>query len=101
MRDFPETVGGPMGPWYQKVNAAIAKVTRGKTVPEVLEILGEPDETIKVPDDDRRQDSDSPIDPRYPEVILVYRDPYRKRIKYRFDISKGRVIGFTKARYAA
>jgi len=61
MKGFPEHVEGPMGPWYQKVNAAVAKVTRGKTVPQIREILGEPDETIEVPDDDRRQDADSPL----------------------------------------
>ncbi len=101
MKGFPKHVEGPMGPWYQRVNAAVAKVTRGKTVPQIRDILGEPDETIEVPDDDRRQDADSPVDPRYPELILVYYDPYRKRIRYKFDISNGRVIGFTKARYAA
>ncbi len=101
MKGFPEVVEGPMGPWYQKVNAAVAKVKRGKAMREVLEILGEPDETIKVSDDDRREDADSPIDPRNPELILVYRDPYRKRIKYRFGISNGRVITLSKARYAA
>ncbi len=101
MKGFPEHVDGPMGPWYQKVNAAIGRAKAAKTVAEIREILGEPDDTIGVPDNDRRQDANSPIDPRYPAVILVYRDPYRKRVEYRFDVSNGRVIGFSKTSYAA
>jgi hypothetical protein len=101
MKGLPERVEGPMGRWYQKVNALIAKAKAAKTVAEVREILGDPDETIDVPNEDRRQDKNSPIDPRYPGLILVYRDPYRKRIKYRFDVSNGRIIGFSKAMYAA
>lgn len=86
-----------MGPWYQKVNAAIAQAKLAQTEAELRQVLGEPNETIAVPDDDRIPDGETTIDPRYPERILVYRDPYRSRIAYRFDLSQGRVIGFSKA----
>jgi hypothetical protein len=101
MKDFPKQVKGPMGPWYQKVNASIEKARLAKTPLEIRGFLGEPDNTIEVPDDDRRQNANSPIDPRDPELILIYRDPYRPRVEYRFGISNGRVIGFTKVRHAA
>ena len=101
MKAFPEQVEGPMGPWYQKINASIAKAKLAKTPAEIREILGEPSEAVDIPDDNRRRHANAPIDARYPERILVYRDPYRTHIEYRFEVSNGRVIGFTKVRRTA
>ena len=101
MKGFPKEVEGPMGPWYQKVNASIEKARLAKTLFELREILGEPDDSIDVPDDDRCENANSPIDPRHPRLIFVYRDPYRLRVEYKFGISNDRVVGFMKVRHAA
>lgn len=101
MKGFPKQVEGPLGSWYQKVNASIEKAMLAKTPLELREILGEPDNTIDVPDDDRRANANSPIDPRNPGLIFVYRDPYRPRVEYKFGISNDRVVGFTKVKHAA
>jgi len=99
MKGFPEHVEGPMGPWYQKVNAAVAKVTRGKTVPQIREFSASQTKPLKSP---TMTDDRTPIRP----LILGIRNSYSciailpKRIRYKFDISNGRVIAFSKARYA-
>jgi hypothetical protein len=99
MKGFPEHVEGSMEPWYQKVDAALAKAKLARTPSAILEVLGEPESIFEGRDDDRRQDDNAPIDQRF--VILVYRDPYRKRIQYRFESVYGRYIVFSKSFSAA
>jgi hypothetical protein len=92
MKGFPPNVDGPLGPWYQKVNAAIREATESRTIAELRDILGEPDAIEAVEDDDRRETKDAPVDEKYPEQYWVYRDPYRPRFYYYFGISRGRPI---------
>ena len=95
MKGFPEQVEGPMGPWYQKVNAALAKARLAKTLPDLRGLLGEPDEVLDGDEEDRRKNAN---DPRYPEFIWVYLDPYRRGIEYHFNVAGGRVMFSGKVR---
>jgi hypothetical protein len=77
MKGFPTTVDGPMGEWYKKVNAVVEPAMKAVTESEIRELLGEPDELIVVPDDERRDDETSKVSDMYPDHIFIYNDPYR------------------------
>jgi len=98
MKGFPPVVEGPLGPWYQKVNAAIRSAEKVNAVQELRNILGDPDSVEVLSDEERRGEADdAPIDPRHPAQMWEYPDPYRRGRFYRFDVSeKGRVMGFTR-----
>lgn len=101
MRGFPQQVGGPMGPWYQRVNATIRKAQTSGNVDQLREVLGEPDQIEMVANDDRRESEDAPIDERYPAEFWIYIDPYRRRIQYRFGISEDRIVEISKVTHTA
>jgi len=96
VKGFPATADGAAGSPMQAVNAAIAKAKNAASETEVRATLGEPDEVIAVPEDERRRDEDGAVEPRYPARILVYHDPYRPRIRYRFGVTDGRIVEYSK-----
>lgn len=91
MKGFSKQVEGPLGPWYQKVNAAIKCAEVASTSRQLLGILGEPDIIEQVSDEDRRRTEDGPIDDHLATEIWIYNDPYRPRIEYHFGISSGKI----------
>ena len=95
MRDFPAQISGPLGPWYKKVNAAVAGAFKASSAAQLLKILGEPDHVEGVSDDDRRPIGTIAIDPRYPAKVWIYVDPYRPRIRYRFGIARDKIVDRT------
>ena len=101
MKGFTQQVEGPLGPWYQKVNATVSRAQAAATAEQLRDILGEPDTIEHVPDDDRRESEDTPIDARYPSEYWVYVDPYRPRFSYRFGISAGRIVETSRLTHAA
>jgi hypothetical protein len=96
MKGFPQTVEGPLGPWYQKVNAAVAKAQAATSADQLRHILGDPDQIDHVEDDAQRESPDAPIDDCEAAEYWVYLDPYRPRFRYQFGISKGRIVERTR-----
>lgn len=100
VKGFQQQVDGPMGPWYQKVNAAVRRAKDARTVEELRDILGEPDH-IEIVHNEWRESEDAPVDERYLSQAWEYVDPYRPRFHYTFDISLGRVVGTSRLTYDA
>lgn len=101
MKGFPSPVPGPLGPWYKKVNEAVAQVRVGTTSDELIQLLGDPDERragrshpLKFFQELMDRIAGGPTRIRYGtkdafDVVLVYFDPYRPRRHYAFGISRG------------
>ncbi len=92
IKGCPAQVGGPLGPWYRKVNETVAQAQICTSGAKLRQLMGEPDETVLIPDEDRREDATAPVDSRHPEVLWIYRDPYRPRMQYEFGISGDVVV---------
>ena len=99
VKGFTPQVEGPLGPWYQKVNATGSRARAAATAQQLRDILGEPDTIEHVSDDDRRESEDSPIDAHYPSEYWVYVDPYRPRFHYQFGISAGWIVEISMLRH--
>jgi hypothetical protein len=92
-----------MGPWFAKVNAAVALVGVGDTAARLIDLLGPPDEVRRDAGGPGRQlqsmmqeVAGGPTSIQYggsiaiPEV-WVYRDPYRPRKRYAFGLRDGAI----------
>jgi hypothetical protein len=75
MKDCPTTISGPLGPWYQKVNALVAEANMATTAEMIKSILGEPDTIEIVPDEERISDTSGKLDCSYPDTYYEYADP--------------------------
>ena len=97
MKGFPSEPVGPRGPWYKKVNEAVAEACNLSSERELLELLGHPD-LIVGPDKQGPSSFFESIGSLFKfgdkgaETTYVYRDPYRPRHRYNFSLVKGKVI---------
>jgi hypothetical protein len=110
VKNMPAIATGPLGPWYKRVNAAVAEVSEGDTRAAVVAKLGEPDE-IRIQQQGPAAQLQEMMEGlaggatliRYGQVepfeeTLVYVDPYRPRIRYAFAIAAGVVASLWQER---
>ena len=101
MKGFPQTVDGPLGPWFKRVQEAVSTVEVGATRHGVLAALGPPDEVQRYTAGPGKQLQELMENVaggetlfRYGDKepfaeILRYQDPYRPRRWYAFGIRQG------------
>lgn len=101
MKGFPPIESGPRGPWYQKVNDAVASVRKGQSVEELIAMLGEPNERTREPSPASELQktlsglAGGSTSIRYGGTTgetLVFVDPYRPARRYLFVIVQGVVV---------
>ncbi len=99
LKGFLDTPGGSLGPWYRKVNEAVAQAAACTEVAALVARLGEPDvveerEGVKTPSDHMAAlGSRFRFDDDGAERVLTWVDPYRPRRRYRFGVTGTRVTG--------
>ena len=99
MKGFPDAPEGPLGPWYRKVNEAVAQAAACAEVEALVERLGQPDavderDGVKTPSDHMAAlGSPFRFDDDGAERVLTWVDPYRPRRHYRFGVTGNRVTG--------
>lgn len=90
----------PLGPEHKKFKNKIVQAQSISSVEELLRIMGKPDKIEECELEDRISGETGELSDEYPEKYLIYIDPWRPRVHYRFGVSSGQVIEFSGAVYA-